>query len=255
MAPFIVHFLVAEQVWPALPARCRPYYGQFCFGCVAPDVDKVSAELSQKDTHFFDRTTAYELMASHRSAAFIQQQANFLYHPVQQLPPDEQAFALGYLCHLCVDEVSKYMWQRSTWRAFTRTGPGPAFAALDEYAKTQMNNYPAVTQVVAELALPRLIPAIGPADWQAFHGGVLNFLRAGTTEQEFLALVDMFDRLPASSREQQVTAFRANISAARERVGVFQLHKMIVSGKDRTLQRMTELLTQRPALPELPKIP
>lgn len=254
MAPFIVHFLVAEQVWPYLPHLCRPYYGHFCFGCVAPDVDKVSVKITQKDTHFFDRTTAYELMATHRSAAFIRQQADFFDRPALNLPPDELTFALGYLCHLCVDEVSKYMWQRATWRAFDETGPGPAFAALDEYAKTKMASYPAVQRAIEKLTLPHIIPAISVADWQTFYSGVLTFVRADCTELEFLALVDMFDRPSIDSRRQWITAFRANINAARARVGVFELHKMVRSGKARTLQRVRELLAQQTPGPELPKL-
>ena len=125
MAPFITHFLAAEKVWPEIKrAASWPnvdstlLYGHFCFGCVAPDIDKISATLTQKDTHFFDRTTAWDLMSTHRSATFVNRQADFLYRPFPHLTPAEQAFALGYLCHLCVDEVSKYLWRESTWRGW-----------------------------------------------------------------------------------------------------------------------------------------
>ncbi len=254
MAPFITHFLVAEQVWPLLPALCQPHYGQFCFGCVAPDVDKVSAVLTQKDTHFFDRTTGYDLMASHRSATFVQRQADFFSSPFERLSPAGQTFALGYLCHLCVDEVSKYMWQRPTWLAFSDIGPGPAFAALDEYAKTRMACYPAVVQAVQNLPLPTVIPAVSAADWLAFYSGLVNFVQAGATELEFLALVDMFDQLPRNSRQQRLLAFRANIDAARERVHVFNLPDMVAAGTRHTAQRIEELLARRVALPGFPKL-
>ena len=54
MAPFNTHFLIAEKLWPELDGPWQTYYGQFCFGCVAPDVDKLSSTLTQIDTHFFD---------------------------------------------------------------------------------------------------------------------------------------------------------------------------------------------------------
>jgi hypothetical protein len=146
------------------------------------------------------------------------------------------------------------MWQRATWRAFTEIGPSPAFAALDETAKTKMKNYPATVQSIETLTLPNAIPAISQADWQAFYRGVLSFVQAESTEQEFLALVDMFDQLPASRRKQRQTAFRANIDAARDIVGVFELQKMVTSAGERTLQRLEELLTHSAAVPELPKI-
>ncbi|GAB4461107.1 MAG: hypothetical protein Kow0031_40410 [Anaerolineae bacterium] len=215
----------------------------------------MSTSLTQKDTHFFDRTTAYDLMASHRSAAFIERQDSLFVRPFRLLLPAEQAFALGYLCHLCVDEVSKAMWQRPTWLAFAELGAGPAFAALDEFAKSQLRNYPAVVAAIEAVSLPRLMPAVPSGDWQLYYDGVLNFVRAETTEQEFLALVDMFDRPPPARRERQLREFRANINAARERVGVFNLHKMVSASVSRTMQRIQALLAGRAVAPGLPDIP
>ena len=57
-------------------------------------------------------------------AMFIRRQNEFLARPFVQLKPEAQAFALGYLCHLCVDEVSKFMWGREVWQNFKDTGPG-----------------------------------------------------------------------------------------------------------------------------------
>ena len=100
MAPFITHFLAAEKIWPDIKTNvswsgscCSSHYGQFCFGCVAPDIDKLSATLTQKDTHFFDRATDWDLMATHRSATFINEQANFLYRPFLEMTPPEQAIS------------------------------------------------------------------------------------------------------------------------------------------------------------------
>jgi hypothetical protein len=144
---------VAEKIWPEVRAKLswpatgsRNHYGQFCFGCIAPDVDKASAMLTQKNTHFYDRTTDYDLMASHRSAAFLKHQAGFLGQPFADLHAEAQAFVLGYLCHLCVDEVSKHMWRREVWVQLKRVHPGATFAAIDEAAWQRIKNYPVIAQ-------------------------------------------------------------------------------------------------------------
>ena len=148
--------------WPV--SRHKIHYGRFCFGCVAPDVDKLSDTLTQKDTHFFDRTGDYDLMASHRTAAFLAQQKEFLCCPFDRLSPDQQAFVLGYLCHLAVDEVSKHLWRGQTWQSFKQIHPGVAFAALDELARQHIQNFPAVVNAVCAITVPDVIPRIPGVD-------------------------------------------------------------------------------------------
>ena len=265
MAPFITHFLVAEKVWPEIKTQLswpEPdnylYYGQFCFGCVAPDVDKVSATLTQKDTHFFDRTTAWDLMSTHRSATFINRQTDFLYRPFLRLTPEEQAFALGYLCHLCVDEVSKYLWRYATWQAFKGIPPAMAFAALDERAKAYLGDYSAVKQAVLSIAplesvIP-VIPIISGEDWAAYYNGVADFVQSGATEQEILALVNMFIRPSAETRDEHLREFKATINIARQQVHVFDLNTMLVAAVHRTKQRIGDLLSRSISEPGLPEI-
>lgn len=261
MAPFNTHFLIAEKIWPDVKAMTtwpKPdneiYYGQFCFGCVAPDVDKISARLAQKDTHFFDRTGQYELMASHRSATFIQQQADFLCQPFAQLKPVAQAFVLGYLCHLCVDEVSKLMWQRDTWIQFIDVGPGAAFASLDEAARQQIQDYPTIVQGLGSIEVLDVIPRIPMSDLETILQGVTNFAQAESTEDEYLALVDMFDRPTPAERQGKRQKFRATIDVARQQVGLFRLDTLVEAGLKRSRQRLAELIrdcTPEPGYPLL----
>lgn len=254
MAPFNTHFLIAEKIWPNLDGPWQPYYGQFCFGCIAPDVDKVSAVLTQKDTHFFDRTGPYELMASHRSATFIQQQADFLSGPFAELCPQAQAFVLGYLCHLCVDEVSKYMWGYHTWMQFRDIGPGPSFAALDELARRQIKNYAAQAQALNSVAVLDVIPRIPPADLEATLQGVRNFVNAPTTEEEFLALVEMFEHPTPAERQQKLQKFRATINIARRRVHIFKLDTLVQAGLARSRRRLNALVAGHVPEPDVPEL-
>jgi hypothetical protein len=252
MAPFNTHFLIAEKIWPDLPGPWHPYYGQFCFGCVAPDVDKVSATMTQKDTHFFDRFGDYELMASHRSAEFLKCQAEFLSRPFAQLSPEAQAFALGYLCHLCMDEVSKHLWRRDTWLQFKGVGPGAAFAALDEVARHRIQDYGAIVEALCRLKPLDVIPSIPGPDLAYLHQGVCRFARAETLEGEYLALVDMFDGPAPKEREQKRQLFRTNIDPARRQTHFFRVETLIEASLARSYSRLTDLIEGRVSEPGYP---
>ncbi len=254
MAPFNTHFLIAENIWPQLDGPWQAHYGQFCFGCVAPDVDKLSTALTQKDTHFFDRNGNRELMASHRTATFLQQQQSFLYKPFAQLSPQGQAYVLGYLCHLAVDEVSKYMWNFDTWKYFQDTGPAPAFAALDELARWQTKHYQAIMESLGKIKVLNLIPRIPPTDLESFLHGIHNFVKAETVEGEYLALVDTFSQPTPVQRQQKLQDFQSKIKIARQNVHHFQLDTMLKAGVLRSQQRLTDLIEGRvpePGYPEL----
>lgn len=261
MAPFNVHFLIAERIWPTVkamttwPVACdKILYGQFCFGCIAPDVDKLSASLTQKETHFFDRTSDYDLMATHRSAIFLRQQADFLACPFNELSPEAQAFVLGYLCHLCVDEVSKHMWRRDTWLQFKQLHPGTAFAALDESARQQTRDFPAVVRALCAISAPNVIPRIPPHELTKLWQGVCTFVQARNIEEEFMALVDIFDQPTSEQRWQRQQRFRAEMELARARINVFQLERLVRAGLARSRSRMADLLAGRTPEPGFPVI-
>jgi len=259
MAPFNTHFLIAEKIWPEVRAMITlpvtyssMYYGQFCFGCVAPDVDKVSATLTQKDTHFFDRTTDYELMASHRSTAFLEHQAEFLCRPFTDLPTDAQVFLLGYLCHLAVDEVSKHMWRHDIWLQFKPIRPGASFAALDEAAQQRIQNYPAIVNALDSVNALNVIPLIPLMDLERMLAGTRNFVQARNVEEEFLALVDLFDRPALEQRQEKQQVFRADIDEARRRVHFFQINRLVNAALAHSRRRLDDLIEGRLSGPEYP---
>jgi hypothetical protein len=261
MAPFNTHFLVAEKIWPevrarlSLPVMCsHTHYGQFCFGCVAPDVDKASNTLTQKDTHFFDRTTDYELMASWRSATFLQRQNEFLDQPFIALSPEAQAFVLGYLCHLCVDEVSKHLWRRPTWQQLNGVHVGAAFAAMDELARQRTQDYAAIVDAIRRIRVPNILPAIPPTDLERMHYGTCNFARAGNVDGEYLALIDLFDQPSPEEREQRRQTLGAQIDAARHLVHIFDLDTLVPAAVAHSRQRLTDLIEGRIPKPGYPVI-
>ncbi len=255
MAPFNTHFLLAERLWPELQNDLwQAHYGQFCFGCIAPDVDKVSPMLSQKDTHFFDRTDNYEAMASRRTAAFLARQDSFLGRPFHQLSGEGQAFVLGYLCHLCLDEVSKHMWRRDTWLQFQHVRPTSAFAALDELAWHHTQNYAAVAGALCAIEVLDIISPIPVADLQGMHRGVCTFVQSKSAEEEYLALEDLFSNPTPEQRCEYRRWFRAEIDLARAQVHIFELENLIEAGMIWSRQRLAALIEGRllePAYPEL----
>ncbi len=256
MAPFNTHFLIAEKIWPELSGPWQPFYGQFCFGCVAPDVDKASDRLAQKDTHFYDRSGPYNLMASHRTAYFLSHQAEFLGQPFARLPAPAQAFSLGYLCHLCVDEVSKHMWRMETWLRFQERDvwPGAAFVALDELAARQIQDYPAMTEAVCSVPIPEVIPRIPPADLARLREGICAFMRADEVEEQFLTMVDLFSRPTPQERQAGRQKLRASLEGARLQVHQFNLPALVEAGLSHSRHRLADLQAGRTPEPGYPAL-
>ncbi len=82
--------------------------------------------------------------------------------------------------------------------------------------------------------------------------GVLNFARAESTEEEYLALVDMFDKPTPLERQQKRQKFRAVIDIARQQVDLFRLDTLLEAGLKRSHQRLDELIAGRIPEPGCP---
>ncbi len=107
MAPFLTHLVVGERLWAALDGKqlTTDHYGTFLFGCLAPDVDKFCHGLEQSTTHFLAKDEA-GTWAWRRSQQFLEHQAQLLRAPFRALEVAEQAFVMGYLCHVATDEIT-----------------------------------------------------------------------------------------------------------------------------------------------------
>ena len=107
MAPFLTHLVVGERVWAALDGK-RPspdHFGTFLFGCLAPDVDKFCDGLEQGTTHFMAKDPGGTYVWQ-RSQRFLEDQDDVLRAPFHALETTEQAFVIGYLCHIATDEIT-----------------------------------------------------------------------------------------------------------------------------------------------------
>ncbi len=132
MATFMMHLVIAERLWPVLAERWDRAQGDYLFGNLAPDVDKFCPDVEQATTHLVskDGTDAW---LTQRSRRFIDQQSELLRAPFADLPLEEQAFTLGYVCHLAADEAttSRYEAFRQAREARTRVPlPNEAIATV-----------------------------------------------------------------------------------------------------------------------------
>jgi hypothetical protein len=107
MAPFLTHLNIGERVWLRLDGR-RPQpeaYGTFLLGCLAPDVDKLWPDLEQGTTHFLPKEQG-RAWTERRTRRFLSRPTDFLAAPFPEMAAVEQAFVLGYLCHVAADEMT-----------------------------------------------------------------------------------------------------------------------------------------------------
>jgi hypothetical protein len=99
-----------------------------------------------------------------------------------------------------------------------------------------------------------VIPRIPVADLTEMHQGMCHFVQADTLEDEFLALVDLFDRVTPEQREQKRQAFRSHIDLARRQTYIFRADILIEASLARSYSRLVDLIEGRvpePGYPEL----
>jgi hypothetical protein len=174
MAPFLTHLMVGEQVWSSdwrranawrqptgwLPAgreRTADRYGVFLFGCLAPDVDKFCTGLTQGLTHFVAKDGGFA-WADRRTRRFLERPADFLRAPFGDLAPAEQAFALGYLCHVATDEVTGRFARRMVEHLQATGRPLPnvdaTLTVIDPHLWAMARDPQGVVSALAEARIP-----------------------------------------------------------------------------------------------------
>lgn len=121
MPPLNTHLVIGERVFhqkrDAQPMSSlteaigwRSHYGYFLLGCLLVDVNSFSNHaIDRRVTHFvgrFDEDGAASFTKS--CTNFLEQlDKGLLKHPWNILTDAEQAFVVGYLCHLAADETWK----------------------------------------------------------------------------------------------------------------------------------------------------
>lgn len=259
MAPLIAHLVIAERIWPRLAQQWKGAYSGFLFGTLATDADKFCPELEQPTTHLIgkDGTDAW---LTQRSRRFIERQTELLQAPFADLGPSEQAFALGYLCHLAADEAtaSRYVAFRD-YRA-ARMGSLPAdeaiATAVDERAATLLRDRSETIAILETSRIPTgLFPFIPRRCLHALRWIVFPLVRDGGGFESYIRLVrrnqlwhrhrQTSDEPVDADLEEKLAVFREHLLAceeeARSVASEFDFASTITATVDHCWVRLAEL--------------
>jgi hypothetical protein len=195
MAPFLTHLVVGERVWATLDGRLcfEGSYGTFLFGCLAPDVDKICADLDQATTHFLPKDEGYTYLQQ-RSQYFLEHQADFLRAPFHGLEDVEQVLVSGYLCHVATDEVTgRYALSLRSQLAGTEA-PFPhteaLLTAMDPSFWAMATDPDGIVAALAVAAIPGgALALVPPASLIALHQIVWPQVRDGGGLMPYIDMV------------------------------------------------------------------
>lgn len=262
MAPFLQHLVVGERVWSALNGQ-QPgegLYGTFLFGCLAPDVDKFCEYLEQGTTHFVskDETGTY---AWRRSQTFLQHQAKYLRAPFCALDAVEQAFVMGYLCHIATDEISGRMGQTIRGQLSAARQPLPNVDAILTVVDPRSWHLAAEPGTLVTALATAIIPGgtfifVPPDCLTAMHrivlpqvregGGLESFVRMKRRQWQWLRHGRVSDATDDPELETELADYRRYIEidmeAAERLTGMIELEVFARDAVSHSLQRLRELL-------------
>jgi hypothetical protein len=269
VAPFLTHLAVGERVWAGLTLNASnddrqlypAYYGTFLFGCLAPDVDKFCNCLEQGTTHFVAKDEA----GTHvwrRSQILLEQQATLLRAPFCALNGAEQAFVMGYLCHMATDEVTGRMGQavRSQFAVGGQTLPNvdAIFTAMDArswHLITEPDNLVrALEMALIPLGTFDFVPAacliamydiVLPQIRE--RGGLEPYIRMIGRQRHWLDYGRVAAMAGASGLEAELVDFRrcleADMEEAERLVTTMALGPLLEDAVTHSRRRIDELLT------------
>ena len=265
MAPFLTHLVVGERVWAALDGK-RPAagnYGTFLFGCLAPDLDKFCHGLEQDTTHFVakdgDGNYAWQ-----RSQRFLEAPANYLRAPFHDLEAVEQAFAMGYLCHIATDEITARSAQAIESQHAGSDAPLPhvdaILTAMDPRFWAMTRDPAGVIHALNLASIPDQAFVFTDGDClRAMHrvvapqvvegGGLVPFMNMVRRQWQWLRHRQVSDAADDPQLEADLAAFRLQIEAdlptSERLVEQLDLEFFVQEANRHSLQRIHTLLAGR----------
>ena len=264
MAPFLTHLVIGERVWAALdgPRPGTEGYGTFLFGCLAPDVDKICDGLEQGTTHFLPKDEAWT-WTWQRGQQFLDHPLDFLRAPFHALPAGEQAFVLGYLCHVAADEITGRLAHtlRQNLAATGQPLPDPD-AVLTLIDPRIWATAAAPDRMVAALESATIpdstFPSIPPPCLAALRQIVLPQLQQGGGLKPYLGMLrrqrhwirhgQVSDSSGDAGLERELSAYRRQLEAAfpasEQLIGTIDLERYMQDAVSHSLQRIHALLAE-----------
>lgn len=259
MAPFITHLVIAEHLWPLLAGQWPDAHGDFLAGNLAPDVDKFCPDLDQATTHLVgkDGTDAWLTQLSRR---FIDRPTEVLRAPFPDLAPSEQAFALGYLCHLAADEATAARYQTYRQSREARSGlllPNEAMGVvIDETAAGLLPDRDKIVATLENSRMPTaLLPSVPALCLAAMRWIVFPFIGEGGGFAAYLGLVrrnSLWQRHGQIGEEPVDKDLEAKLISYRQRLlddeaqartlaGEFDIRSVIAASLEHCRARLVEL--------------
>ena len=264
MAAFLTHLVVGERVWKGLDERqlSADGYGTFLFGCLAPDVDKLCEGLEQGTTHFVakgeDNGHVWQ-----RSRHFLNHQTDFVRAPFQVLEANEQAFVLGYLCHVATDEITGRLALGIRTQIATAGGTLPhvdAILSVMEPHFWAMASDPAGLVAALKTAkIPDRTLVFAPYEClAAMHqivlpqvhegGGMEPYLNTVRRQRQWMQSGRVSDATDDTELEAALSALRrqmeADLPTSRQLVETLDLESFLEAAVRHSLQRIDTLLAE-----------
>lgn len=264
MAPFLTHLAIGERVWSALDGHWpgEEGYGTFLFGCLAPDVDKICDGLEQGTTHFLPKDEA-GTWAWQRGQQFLDRPLDFLRAPFCDLTTGEQAFVLGYLCHVATDEITGRL-ARALRQGLTDSGrplpnPDALLTLMDPRIWATTVSPDRMIAALESAAIPGgTFPSIPLPCLAALHQIVLPQLREGGGLEPYLRMLrrqrqwirhgQVSDSTGDADLETELSAYGRQLEAAfpasRQLVDTIDLERFVENAVSHSVQRIYALLAE-----------
>jgi hypothetical protein len=262
MAPFLTHLVIGERVWSALNgSQPQPLaYGTFLFGCLAPDVDKFHLTLEQETTHF----VAKDESGRHtwqRCQRFLEQPDTYLRAPFGHLTAIEQAFVLGYLCHVASDEITA-RFARSIMHEISAAGgvlpsSDALLTAMDPRFWALALRRAHIVSALGSAPIPEstfpfvpggCLPTMHQIVWPqvAEGGGLEPYLRMVRRHRHWLRHSLVSDATSDASLESELAAYRTRIEAdlprSEDLVRSMDLESFVEEAVDHSLEQLGKLV-------------
>lgn len=259
MPPLITHLVIAEQVWPLLAPQWGEAYGDFLLGNLVVDVDKFCPDLDKVTTHMFDPKETHIWLAE-CSRRFIDQQAELMRAPFPEITPAEQAFALGYLCHLAADEATTGRYEAFRIAREERMGAFPSDEAIgtvvDETAAGLLQDRQRILTALENSRMPRgLLLFVPHRCLEAMRWILFPLIRKGGGFEAYIGLVrrnslwhrhgQLGDGPVDEDLEAKLIPYRQRLleakAEAREAAAEFDIASIIAASLGHCRMRLTEL--------------
>jgi len=249
MPASVTHLVAGERILNRHFAESpQDVQGAFLAGCTLVDVHAFS-EIERRHTHFVgtvqeDGEDAYLLSC----ANFLRGLDGLLMRPWSDLSPVERAFAVGYLCHLAVDEC----WKELGWQLFQKLGinswanfPVPGDVSLttfDFMSAEHLLDSPAVDAALGHVVIPDVFSHVPVALFIRQWSVIREYVLARATPDahaRMLELAGKSDTEVEESRQRHEAYWESSIELTQSIGGV---GPFLQDGIDRSLQVLPQLL-------------